>query len=240
MSQYRLLWTGITRSKKIKAVSGTKSFRVSCHLLYTWLMPFADDEGRMVGDPIWVLANVVPYEDFTMSEIEKMLTELDRVNLLYFYIVEDEHFIEICDFEDRQRIRKDRFKSSTYPVRQPSVNQVTTSCQPSVNLSPTPSPSRTPTPSPSKAAAAETEFEEFFTQYGRYGNYASSLTKWKKLSKQDRAAAFQALPKYLECKEVEDGYKMKINNWIGGQCWKNEYAPKTKKEEVSDTYKNLF
>lgn len=144
--QYRLLWTGISNSKKMRAVQGERWFRLGCHLVYTWLLPWCDDDGRMPGEPLKILANVVPNESLTIGEIEKILAELHRVGLIFWYEVENEKFIQIYDWEKYQRIRKDRYKSSAYPIWQPIDNQTSTNCPQNCDLSPSPSPS----PSPSK------------------------------------------------------------------------------------------
>ena len=143
-NQYRLLWSGISRSKRIKQIQGDRWLRLGCHLVYSWLLPWADDDGRLIGDPLWVLANVVPNEGLSQPEIQKILIELHRVNLIYWYEVESEYFIQINKFPEHQRIRQDRYKSSSYPPCQPDVGQVPDNGQPDVGLSPSPSPSPSP------------------------------------------------------------------------------------------------
>jgi hypothetical protein len=144
-NQFRLLWTGISGSKKIKMVAGDRPFRIACHLVYTWLIPWCDDDGRMIGEPLSILANVVPNEGFEIGEIEKMLAELNRVDLIKWYPVDGERFIQIVGWEEHQRIRKDRYKSSRYPRWQPNCSQKATSCRQDANLSPSSAPSSIPT-----------------------------------------------------------------------------------------------
>jgi hypothetical protein len=179
--QYRLLWTGVSDSKKMKAVSGDKVFRIGCHLVYTWLLPWCDDDGRMPGEPLKILANVIPNEDFSVKDIEKMLTELDRVALIKWYEVDGERFIQILDWDKYQRIRKDRYHSSIYPSWKPLDNQPSTNtpqkCDRILSLSLTP----TPTPSLNN----NQHFEEFWNIYpARNG---------KKLYKQDAQEFFLKL-----------------------------------------------
>ena len=119
--QYRIIWNSISTSQKIRKVEGDKWFRVGCHLTYTWLLPWTDDDGRMRGEPDWIRVNVLPYEGFTDKEVEKMLLELSRVNLIVWYEVDGEKFIEIIN--NKQNIRKDRYKVSVFPC-QPDVNQM--------------------------------------------------------------------------------------------------------------------
>lgn len=126
--QYRLLWSSVSTSKKIKSIRGDKWFRISCHLAYTWMIPFADDDGRLRGDTIYILANVLPNEGLSVEEIDKILTELDRVCLIQRYEVEEELFIQINDWAEHQRIRKDRYQKSNYP--QPIARKITPNCHP--------------------------------------------------------------------------------------------------------------
>jgi len=143
-NQYRLLWSSISTSKKIKAVQGNKWFCIGCHLVYTWLLPWADDDGRLRGEPIWILANILPAENLNIKEIENILKELNRVKLISWYeILGEGFFIQIHEWEDHQKIRKDRYKPSSYPY-QPTDNQLTTNCPQNVILSPSPSPSPSP------------------------------------------------------------------------------------------------
>jgi hypothetical protein len=142
--QFRLLWTGISGSKKIRSVCGDRLFRIGCHLVYTWLLPWCDDDGRIIGEPLSILANVVPNEGFEVGEIEKILAELDNVELIRWYSIDGERFIQIVGWEEHQRIRKDRYKPSRYPAWKPGDDRVTTSCQPTRDLSPSPTPTLSP------------------------------------------------------------------------------------------------
>jgi len=154
--QYRLLWSTISRSKKIRGISGTKQFRIACHLAYTWMLPWGDDEGRLIGDPLWVLANVLPYEDLSIREIEDILTELNRVELVRWYEIEGEKYIEIVDWREHQRIRPDRVKKSSYPGYLSICGQTAADCREQDDLSAEKcrlSPSPSPSPSPSCRAA---------------------------------------------------------------------------------------
>jgi hypothetical protein len=161
--QYRLLWASISSSKKIRAVegkevSGTKWWRIGCHLLYSWLVSYQDDDGRLRGRPGWVLENIVPYEGLTVDEVSEMLAELHNVTLIDWYEVDGDKFIQIIQGEEHQRIRKDRYKPSIYPpspsmVASPTTEETTESqpdgsqkcdLSPSLSLSPSPSLSLSP------------------------------------------------------------------------------------------------
>jgi hypothetical protein len=121
--QYRLLHASLPKSKRIRAVGkktvkGDKWWRIACHLLYTWMISFEDDDRRLPGDPLWIMTNVVRYEDLSIKEIEEMLIELDRVKLVLLYESHGDKYIQIIEKkgDDKQRIRKDRYKKSIYPA----------------------------------------------------------------------------------------------------------------------------
>jgi hypothetical protein len=124
--QYRLLWSGISTSRKIRCVSGDKWFRIGCHLVFTWMVAWGDDDGRLRGEPLWILANVLPNEGLSVDEIGTILFELGKVGLIQWYEVDGEKFVQIVDNKERQRIRKDRYNPSIYP----SCNGNSTICQP--------------------------------------------------------------------------------------------------------------
>ena len=72
-------------------------------LLYTWLHPHADDFGRMDGSTYWLKLNVVPDQNITEKEIEKILKCLDEINLIQLYSNDpDKRYIQIINFEEHQ------------------------------------------------------------------------------------------------------------------------------------------
>ena len=40
--QYRLLWTTISTSRKMRCVSGDRWFRLGCHVVYTFMVAWGD------------------------------------------------------------------------------------------------------------------------------------------------------------------------------------------------------
>lgn len=206
-NQFRLLWNGISKSQKIRSVQGDDRFRLGCHLVYTWLLPWCDDDGRMPGEPLTILANVVPHEGISLPDIEKILLELDRVELIRWYSSNGDKFIQIINWKEHQRIRKDRYKASIYPEWKPCDKQMETTCPQICDLSPSQSasPSATPTKkekeyipvseespvaqkplSKSKPIPYSEEFLSFWAEYparrDRKVGKAEAFREWKKLS----------------------------------------------------------
>ncbi len=225
--QYRLLWTGVSNSKKMRAVQGDKIFRMGCHLVYTWLLPWCDDDGRMPGEPLKILANVVPNEGFTLKEIEKIIEELDQVGLIRSYSICDESFILIEDWEKYQHIRKDRYKSSIYPPppeRQPNDNQATTNGLQSDNLILSPSPS----PSHSHPKNGLTElFEKFWSEYPKKKSKGDAEKVWLKI-KPDNCLLEKMVITIKKSKSSEEWIKDKGKwipypaTWLNAKGWEDE------------------
>jgi hypothetical protein len=157
-------------------VEGGKWWRIGAHLAYTWLLPWQDDDGRLRGDPLWLLVNIFPKEGFTEKEIVKILLSLQKVGLIHWYKIDGEGlFIQILKGEKGRRIKKNRYKSSIYPATcLTDDGQLSAECLPDVrpygglSLSPSPSPS----PSKEKTLFLESVFltdEEHKKLIERYG-----------------------------------------------------------------------
>ncbi|MBW2609933.1 MAG: hypothetical protein JRC68_06285 [Deltaproteobacteria bacterium] len=85
----RSLGRKISQSQRVNYLSDKGA------LLYTWMIPQYDDQGRMNGDPEDVKFNVVPRRGFTVEDVFNELTEMDRLELIYWYIVNDKPYIEM-------------------------------------------------------------------------------------------------------------------------------------------------
>jgi hypothetical protein len=222
--QYRLLWTGVSDSKKMKEVKGDKIFRLGCHLVFSWLLPWCDDDGRMPGEPLKILANVVPNEGLSIKEIELILSELHRVKLIIWYNVEGERFIQVLNWEEYQRIRKDRYHPSIYPPCQPSDNQQTTNGPQFSDLSLTPSPSLTPTKE--YMHTCETFWTAYPKRHGKkvgkkecfdFIKYSIESTDYDKL--------IAAAGNYAKSEDVKKGFAKDPIRFLRKDFWKDWIEP---------------
>ncbi|WP_438497122.1 DnaD domain protein [Paenibacillus sp. IHBB 3054] len=80
-------------------------------LLFTWMIPHADDFGRLAGAPIKVKALIVPLLDKSKAEIGDSLQRLSDQGLIRWYKVNEEQVIEITQFEKHQQGLHKRTKS---------------------------------------------------------------------------------------------------------------------------------
>jgi len=227
-NQYRLLWTGISTSKKINGCQAADKWRrAAIHLTYTWLLPWADDEGRLRGESLWVLANILPNSGFTTAEIEKFLEELDRVQLIKWYSIDGEKFIEIQQFNELQHIRKDRFKASIYPpCGQTADNLRTNGCQ----LVDTCTTYNDHKDKDKDKEACTKNFLEFYDAYPNRKEKPQVLKTWQKLRKEGK---LPELPILITAIEKQKKWRAEANGefrpewkhpatWLNKGCWEDE------------------
>lgn len=107
MAEKRMLSKVISSSEKVNDLPD-----FFCMLLYTWMIPHADDFGRLVGSPRKIKAVVVPMmEHVTSDQVDKALFELDKSRLIQWYEVDGSKYIQIVDFDEHQSGLHKRTKS---------------------------------------------------------------------------------------------------------------------------------
>lgn len=84
-------------------------------LLFTWMIPHADDEGRLRGEPEYIKATVVPMTKWSIKKIEQWLKEMEKVGLIHYWEHNNERLVEFVKWTDYQYIQKDRLKLSKLP-----------------------------------------------------------------------------------------------------------------------------
>ena len=128
MAKARMLHTKISVSVQVNKLT------LPARLLFTWMIPHADDEGRLKGDPEYIKATVTPMTRWSFKKIGEYLTEIKDKRLIYYWQENGELFIEFIKWNDHQTIRKDRFIRSNLPsCSKKNDNQVVDTCQPTDN-----------------------------------------------------------------------------------------------------------
>lgn len=97
MAERRMISKVISISEKVNSLS------LFGRLLYTWMIPHADDFGRLPGSPAKVRALVVPMADETVKDVEEALAAMHEKGLIIWYEVNGEKFIQITNFEKHQQ-----------------------------------------------------------------------------------------------------------------------------------------
>ena len=103
--------TRICESRKLAALSSD-----GARLLYTWLIPNVDIKGRFSGDPLIVNSRIFTRLGKSINTVEKYLEDLTEVGLIIRYSANDDIYLQIPDFEDKQpSLRTDRESPSVIP-----------------------------------------------------------------------------------------------------------------------------
>jgi DnaD/phage-associated family protein len=98
-------------SKVISISEKVNNLSLFGRLLYTWMIPHTDDFGRMPGSPAKVRALVVPMGDETVKDVETALSDMSKRNLIHWYEVEGDRYIQIVNFDEHQQGLHKRTKS---------------------------------------------------------------------------------------------------------------------------------
>jgi len=85
----RMLGRSISHSNRVNKLSDQGA------LLYTWMIPQYDDEGRMDGDPEDLKFNVVPRRDISVEQVIEILFEMEDLGLITWYMADDKPYIEM-------------------------------------------------------------------------------------------------------------------------------------------------
>jgi DNA replication protein DnaC len=88
--------------KSISLSDQVNSMPVYGQLLFTWMVPHADDWGRMRGKPSVVKATVVPLHDVTLEQIDECLNAMAAARLILRYVVDGEQFICFPKWDQHQ------------------------------------------------------------------------------------------------------------------------------------------
>ena len=119
MADGRMLNRAISQSKKMANLSTDTS-----RLLFTWMVPHLDREGRMKGTPSLFWAQVCPrLTHITMDQVGAFLKEWHEAGLVLWYEAGDEEmYLQCVGWERQQRgFRKDREAESRHPSPTPEL-----------------------------------------------------------------------------------------------------------------------
>lgn len=112
MARGRFIVNEITKDKRINQLSDDTS-----RLAFTWLITFADCEGRTMGDPAIVRSMLFPRrDDVTIERMRAYIQEWADIGLIIWYEAKDDWYIFFPAFDRHNSgIRKDREAPSNIP-----------------------------------------------------------------------------------------------------------------------------
>jgi len=115
MARGRMINSKITRNKAINDLSDDTS-----RLAYTWLITFADVDGRTHGDPALVRSLVFPRRtDITVERMESYIREWAGAGLVLWYEADGDMWIAFPTFAENQR-GLDRRKEQPSEIPEPT------------------------------------------------------------------------------------------------------------------------
>jgi len=112
MARGRIITNAITRDKAIHDMSNDTS-----RLAFTWLVTFADREGRTHGDPALVRSMLFPRrDDVTTEHVKSFIQEWVDLGLVEHYEASGDWWISFLRFDKNQPgLRKEREPESNIP-----------------------------------------------------------------------------------------------------------------------------
>ena len=109
MGNCRLIYKGAFNHPDIIGLTAEQN------LFYIGLIVFADDEGRMEANPIFLKSLVLPYQEISSKTIIEALNALAAKNLITLYEVEEKQYLYHPKWLDWQHLRQNRIKQSNCP-----------------------------------------------------------------------------------------------------------------------------
>ena len=117
MARGRMVSKSISLDEKVDSLSND-----TARLLFTWLIPHLDVEGRMYGDARLFISIVAPRRHYSLQKVEKYLTELESHGLILRYNVDGNTYLCEPSFVKHQTgLRKDREAQSQIPPPPPEL-----------------------------------------------------------------------------------------------------------------------
>lgn len=127
MARGRMVTNNISRDKAINGLSDDTS-----RLAFTWLITFADKEGRVFGDPALIRSMLFPRrDDISNEQMTRYVTEWANAKLIIWYESDDEQWIWFPKFDKNQPgLRKEREPESEIPAFNPDTCRIIAGCLP--------------------------------------------------------------------------------------------------------------
>ena len=113
MARGRMINSKITSDILINKLSDDTS-----RLAFTWLIAFADVEGRTYGDPAMLRSMLFPRrDDVSIEQISKYIAEWEESGLVIWYEAEGDKWIQVPSFTKNQpNLRKEREQTRDIPA----------------------------------------------------------------------------------------------------------------------------
>jgi len=190
MAEGRILKKRISESKRLGQLQSD-----STRLLYTWLIPWLDVEGRYSADPDILKGHLFPkVKSITPLKIKKLLNELGEIGLIILYRFNGESYLQFTTFHEIQKIHRDREAESKIPSPDDNscelMQPYDLSCLSKSNISEI------------KENIYSSHFLEFWKEYPKKQGKEAAALKWKTLSDLQKKEVVEAAKNYNRHVEI--------------------------------------
>ncbi|NIM57562.1 MAG: hypothetical protein GTO16_01275 [Candidatus Aminicenantes bacterium] len=218
MPEARMLARSISRSKSLGRLKSD-----SARLLYTWLIPFLDVEGRYFADPEIVKGYVFPKtKSMTPLKINRLLQELAENKLIILYSANGETFLQFKKFHELQPgMRPEREAKSIIPKPSSGLTLANSRTN-KIKLN------KSKLNKSKQKDDVEKEFEEFWDAYDYKIHKADALRAYKALrqneNKKTIAQALHGYEDYLKHRRIKEKFeqrKMYPATFLRSDRWKD-------------------
>ncbi|KKN73578.1 hypothetical protein LCGC14_0398940 [marine sediment metagenome] len=129
MPEGRMLKKTISKNKYLGILND-----IDCCVVFTWIIPFLDIEGRYYGEPQIIKGEIfVRLKKMTEYRIEKALQKLSTTPLVLWYkVANGERYVYFPDFKQNQKLREGREAKSHIPA--PTPDQLQSKSRPTPEL----------------------------------------------------------------------------------------------------------
>lgn len=92
-------------------------------LLFSWMIPHADDYGILPGSPRKVKALVIPLRERTADDVEKAIITMVNAGLIWWYQINGEQYIQFRTWEKHQEglHKRSKAKLPLYPGKEADI-----------------------------------------------------------------------------------------------------------------------
>jgi hypothetical protein len=229
MADGRMLKKLISHSRRLASLKNDTH-----RLIYTWLIPHLDVEGRFHADPTIIKGSVVPrIKHITEKIIDDALQDMSLNELIFLYSDDGEQYLELRKFEDHQtHLRKERESPSKIPPRTDANQlQINSGVNPAqVKLREVKIREENTRHS---SSCSELLFQKFWEAYPKKVNKKEALSRWIKAKLPDIEIILTAIEnqKATDQWQRENGkYIPHPSTWINKERWNDNLNT-----EVEDT-----
>ena len=112
MARGRMISKAISLDEKVNALPDD-----TARLLFTWIIPHLDREGRVHGDATTIKSIVFPRRNISVAKVEKYLKNMEDLKLILRFFVNGNQYLFASNFEKHQiGLQKEREAQSQIPA----------------------------------------------------------------------------------------------------------------------------